>query len=316
MGALEKITTGHRQATSVITLLGDLLALYCCWLCVVLGSGLSASHSLDDSFTQQTLIAISILVLYLHFRADHYQSRFTMHSELSHIFGAITILALLHTTIATLSGKVAPGIPPVFWLSCLFAMPLTRYLLRSVLDDYDIWRRPALVIGRGENALAARRALAGDFTLGYKTIRIKGANTENGEYCELDNLANDVHLAADVAPKVKIVAALDSLQSPEAQHALGSLIAMERNIEVIPSLRGLPALGASVSQFFGHELIMLSIENKPTRRTQRFFKRSFDIFVATLLLALLSPLFLYLVVRIKQTGTLRFLNRVGLAGMG
>ena len=126
----------------------------------------------------------------------------------------------------------------------------------------------ALVIGRGENALAARRALAGDFTLGYKTIRIKGANTENGEYCELDNLANDVHLAADVAPKVKIVAALDSLQS--AQHALGSLIAMERNIEVIPSLRGLPALGASVSQFFGHELIMLSIENKLTRRTQRF----------------------------------------------
>ena len=316
MGALEKMTTGHRQATSVITLLSDLLAIYCCWLCVIYGSGLDASVILDDSFNQQTLIATVILISYLHFRADHYQSRCTMHSELSHIFGAITILALLHTTLATLGGKIAPGIPAVLWASCLVTIPITRYLLRSILDDFDIWRRPALVIGRGENAIAARRALGGDFTLGYKTIRLKGAstpNTESGGYCELDNLANDVHLAGDVAPKVKIVAALDSLQSPEAQHALGSLIAMERNIEVIPSLRGLPALGASVSQFFGHELIMLSVENKLTRRTQRIFKRSFDIFVSTILLALLSPLLVYLIFRIKSDGHSAFFkqSRVG-----
>ena len=320
MGLLEKITTGHRQATSVVTFLCDTLAIFTSWLSVTIGSGLYTSDLVANPFNQQTAIGAIILVAYLHFKADHYRSRVTLHAELSDIFGAIMILGLLHTTLATLSGNVAPENPPIFWMSCLFLIPTARYGLRTVLDDFDIWRRPALVIGRGENAAAARRALMGDFTLGYKTIRLKGANTsavtDSGEYCELDNLANDVHMALTVAPKVKIVAALDSLQSPEAQHALGSLLAMDRQIEVIPSLRGLPALGASVSQFFGHELIMLSIENKLTRRTQRILKRTFDILVSATLLLLLSPIFIYLAIRIRSDGhpALFRQNRVGRGG--
>ena len=139
------------------------------------------------------------------------------------------------------------------------------------------------MIGRGDNSRAARRALNDDFTLGYKTLRIQNKPGVSDDYCELDNLAFDIHKASEVASKVKIVAALDSLQSPDAQKALTTLLSLDRQIEIIPSLRGLPALEADVSQFFGHELIMLSVHNKLTRRPQRMFKRSFDIVVSLIL---------------------------------
>ena len=320
MNTIERLTTGHRQATSVITLACDCLSLYCSWSITIVGSGLYSSTNLEHGFTQQYLVGALMLLAYLHFKADHYRARSTLHGELSHIVGGIFILGLLHTTFAALIGNVSPWLPMILWTTSLFLIPLFRYLLRTTLDAHNIWRRPALVIGRGENARAARRALIGDFTLGYKTLRIRVPSTPNtdnsADYCDLDNLAHDVHRALGVAKKVKIVAALDSLQSPEAQRALSDLLAMDRNIEVVPSLRGLPALGANVSQFFGHELIMLSIQNKLTQRPQRIFKRTFDILVSTALLLVLSPLFVYLIARIKADGHSAFFSqsRVGRNG--
>ena len=94
------------------------------------------------------------------------------------------------------------------------------------------------------------------------------------------------------------------------------MLSLDRQIEIIPSLRGLPALEADVSQFFGHELIMLSVHNKLTRRPQRMFKRSFDIVVSLILLTLLSPLLIYLSLRIKSDGESAFFlqDRVGKQG--
>ena len=73
---------------------------------------------------------------------------------------------------------------------------------------------------------------------------------------------------------------------------------------------------ADISQFFGHELIMLSIHNKLARRPQRIFKRSFDIVISLMLLFILSPLLTYLILRIKSDGESAFFlqDRVGRNG--
>lgn len=319
MGEIERTTTGHRQASSILTALSDVMAIYLSWLSVALGSGGYLEMSSYNALGNQVALGGSWLMALLHFYRDHYCSRFTLHTELGHLVGAIFVLGLLHSTLATLAGNVDPITPAIFWATTLLCIPTSRYLLRAFLDDRNLWRRPALIIGRGENAEAARMALLGDFTLGYKTLRLDSSpvlKRDSSDFCELDNLASDVHKAKEVASKVKIVAALDSLQSEEAQKILSSLLELDRKIEVIPSLRGLPALGADVSQFFGHELIMLSIQNKLAKRPQRFFKRTFDLVISSLLLVLLSPLFLYLMIRIRADGGSAFFqqDRVGREG--
>ena len=316
MGELEKLTTGHRQATSVVTFLIDLQALFLCWLFLSLGAGSELTISPQTTITNQIIFGSMIYIGWLHFGVNHYRSRLTLHAELSHTFKAAIILGLAHTATAAIGGRTSSTAPVVFWATVPISIATLRYLLRWALDALDLWRRPALIIGRGQNSEAARRALNDDFTLGYKTLRIQNKPGVSDDYCELDNLAFDVHKASEVASKVKIVAALDSLQSPEAQRALTALLSLDRQIEIIPSLRGLPALEAQVSQFFGHELIMLSVHNKLTRRPQRFIKRSFDIFISTLLLVALSPLLIYLSLRIKADGESAFFlqERVGKHG--
>lgn len=319
MGEAERVTTGHRQATAIVTALADLFAICSAWLIIVLGgNGETTNPDFQNAFSNQVIFATCLMFFWLHFIKDHYRTRVTLYTELSHVTKLMAILALLHTTLVTLTNDVAPATPALFWATCLSTVFSFRYLLRVLLDTNKIWRRPALIIGRGGNAEAARRALVSDFTLGYKTLRLTPTNTsaQDSDICELDNLASDIHRAQAVASKVKIVAALDSLQSTEAQKALTSLLALNRHIDVIPSLRGLPALGADVSQFFGHELIMLSIQNKLAKRPQRIFKRSFDIIVSSLLLILLSPVLAYLAVRIRSDGNAVFFrqDRVGRGG--
>ena len=96
MGELEKLTTGHRQATSIATFLTDIQALFLCWLSISLGAGSELTISPQTTFTNQILLGALIYIAWLHFGVDHYRSRLTLHAELSHTFKAATILGLAH----------------------------------------------------------------------------------------------------------------------------------------------------------------------------------------------------------------------------
>ncbi|WP_311732185.1 undecaprenyl-phosphate galactose phosphotransferase WbaP [Vibrio ponticus] len=75
-----------------------------------------------------------------------------------------------------------------------------------------------------------------------------------------------------------------------------------RNISIIPSMRGVPLYGTDISHFFSHEVMMLRINNNLARKSSRFVKRSFDIFVSSSLLILLSPLFAYIGWKVSRDG--------------
>jgi Undecaprenyl-phosphate galactose phosphotransferase WbaP len=74
--------------------------------------------------------------------------------------------------------------------------------------------------------------------------------------------------------------------------------------------------GAEVHHLFRQELFFLTVRNNLGNRSTRLIKRLFDISVSALLLLLLSPLFAYLIVRIKTDGGPAFFahERIGLDG--
>lgn len=315
-----RLTTGHRQASALATALSDIVSVYLVWACLTANGVDDQTFTVLSTFNNQTIACVAILVLWFSFGTRHYQTRQSLHDELGECTKATIAIGLIHSLAVAFTESAKTASPLILWTAVTMILPVCRYLVRCELDDRGLWRRPVLVIGRGDNARVARSAITNDFTLGYKVLELPplAPKTESGNVCPIESLAYDVHQAGLVANKVRIVAALDSLQSDESRQVLNELLQMDRSIDVVPSLTGLPILGARVSQFFGHELIMLSIQNKLARSSHRFFKRVFDIIVSVLLIAILSPLLLYLVVRIRADGgpAFFFQERVGLGGKG
>jgi Undecaprenyl-phosphate galactose phosphotransferase WbaP len=67
-------------------------------------------------------------------------------------------------------------------------------------------------------------------------------------------------------------------------------------------MRGVPLYGTDMSYFFSHEVALLRMRNNLRRWPARLTKRIFDTVIAASLLLLLSPLMLYVALRIRQDG--------------
>ena len=82
-------------------------------------------------------------------------------------------------------------------------------------------------------------------------------------------------------------------------------------------MRGIPLYGMEIHHFFRHEVIMMRVRNNLLRPVIRFFKRSFDIIGASMLLFLLAPLLLALGLAVRMDGgpVLFSHQRVGLNGV-
>jgi len=72
-------------------------------------------------------------------------------------------------------------------------------------------------------------------------------------------------------------------------------------------MRGVPLFGLGTTQFFSHELLMIHISNYLSRPILRLLKRLFDLFGASVLLIVLSPLFLLLGYKVSRDGGSVFL---------
>ena len=90
------------------------------------------------------------------------------------------------------------------------------------------------------------------------------------------------------------------MKKPERLQSLVNHLAITPNsLDVVPALRGLPLYGTDVINLLGEEILMLRLRNNLARLGPRILKRVFDLFSASVLLVVLSPLFAFLAWRIK-----------------
>ena len=298
----EQVLTGNRQLSAVATMLTDVLSVSLIWNAINLSN--QALQPLEQStfFFQTTLLA-SLMCLWFGAVAKQYTQPMTLHDELRQTLKVTMLIALFHSSLVAFTASAAPITPIIFWTGVFALIPVSRYLLRTSLDRLSVWRRPIVIIGRGKNANRARRAIESDFTLGYKILEVELLNNDpQSEVCHLDSLATDTYAASKLAQKVRFLVALDSLQIDESQQILNQLLRLDRSIDVVPSLSGLPGLGANVSHFFGSELLLLSVKNNLAKTFHRLIKRAFDIVASSILIAVASPVLLFLALRIRLDG--------------
>ncbi|MDE9550824.1 undecaprenyl-phosphate galactose phosphotransferase WbaP [Xenorhabdus bovienii] len=207
----------------------------------------------------------------------------------------------------------------MFWLIVMLALPLCRWLAKMLLIKFKCWSMPTIIIGSGNNAYEAYRAICSERLLGFGFIGF--VVTDNNCSSSPVNTFPLLHLTPEQLLEKhhqhKILIALEYEQSELQDEWLRYLSAHGvRNISVIPTLRGIPLYDTEISHFFSHELLMLRVKNNLARRSSSILKRGFDIIVSSLLLVLLSPLFLFIGWKVSRDGASPFYGheRIGQEG--
>ena len=75
-----------------------------------------------------------------------------------------------------------------------------------------------------------------------------------------------------------------------------------RYVSVIPTLRGMPLDSTDMSFIFSHEVMILRVHQNLAKWSSRFLKRAFDIVASLAIIAILSPLLLYISFKVRKDG--------------
>jgi undecaprenyl-phosphate galactose phosphotransferase len=237
----------------------------------------------------------------------HYSRRKAFWDEMGEMLGVFILLLALNAAIA-FSGKWQLSRLWLFstWVLVLGLLPVTRWLLRRTLQRLGAWMRPVVVIGCGQNAAEAIRALNSEPMLGYSVERVLvpgGSNPAAGRFpthASIEPLGEDPLATLAALGKPHVVLALDMDQWEAQERLVRSLGLSYPNLTIAPPLRGLPLFGLEVMHFFSHEVLMLRVRDNLAQLGPRITKRLFDLIAASLLIVFLSPLLLYIAWRIRR----------------
>jgi Undecaprenyl-phosphate galactose phosphotransferase WbaP len=249
-----------------------------------------------------------------------YFERLSFWTELHGLLKCIAGFLFIGAAADMLYGHAGSLVAYFSWgISLVLFIPLSRFLARKLLGVAGIWARPAVIFGAGENARQAALALHSEPSMGYavKAFYVPQdmradlpSNVPHIPWHKLsEHYASLRYSYCVVALEASQSSLRDQLVRQLTQHAV-------RNVAVIPAMRGVPLFGLETTQFFSHEVLMLHVRNQLSKPSLRAVKRVFDLLVSSLLLILLSPLFVYLAYKVSRDGGAPFFGheRVGQNG--
>jgi undecaprenyl-phosphate galactose phosphotransferase len=270
------------------------------------------------------LVAVSIGWLWA---LGHYTRRRPFWDEIAEILRVLAVVAVLDAALLYLAKLQFSRFWFIgIWVLALALIPFARLMVKRVLVGLGYWKRSAVVLGTGPDALEAVEALHSEPAMGFETVAF--LLPPNAEGVHPSHLHVQGKLLPVISPLDNPRGTLESLGKPTIIVALAQddltreaklITRLHRycdDLRVVPPVRGLPLFGATVHHFFRHELFFLSLRNNLARRAPRLLKRIFDLGVSTFLLVALSPLFAYFAWQIRKDGGPVFFlhDRVGRDG--
>lgn len=257
-------------------------------------------------------------------RLRHYTCRRPMWRELQEIFRLLIVLAVIHLALTALTkGTFSRGWWALTWSGALILVPAFRSLTKLALDWANLWKKPTLIIGCGESALEIRRALSSQSFLGVDVIAYVAPDADAALDTEAI-VASDAPILHGLTPAtfrslpgIQVVIALEhDHRALRDMWVRGLTKYGVRDVTVMASMRGVPLCGTDISYFFGHEVMMLRVQNNLARFSARVLKRVFDVVVGGFLLLMLLPIFAIIAALVAKDGSSAFFGhaRIGQNG--
>ncbi|WP_070107025.1 undecaprenyl-phosphate galactose phosphotransferase WbaP [Burkholderia plantarii] len=253
-------------------------------------------------------------------RVRHYSLRRPFWRELREVLEALLVLAVVHLALTTLTKGMFPrGWWALTWSGAFVLVPGFRLLTKRILDLAHLWKRPTLIVGCGESAIEARRVMSGQLYLGADVVAYvaPGAGTHAKAVGNVPVLRGLSAATLRALPGAQVVIALEP-DERELRNAWVRALTQSgiREVTVIAPMRGVPLCGTDVSYFFGHELMMLRVQNNLARFSAKALKRGFDLIAGGILMIMLLPVFALLAALVARDGGSAFFGhtRIGRNG--
>lgn len=261
------------------------------------------------------LLFLSCLAVATFWLKGHYTKRKPFWSEVRVVLQVITVLVLV-AAVSALFAQWALSITAfiLFWLLAPTLIVLTRTATKYLLIAAGGWVRPMVIVGWGENLVETAKAFDDEGLMGYRVIAFlipEGKDKPDLDYrnkhynsapVPFIRLGRDPNTTVDSLGDPHVVLAMEKGGLDEYQELVQSLSHECKEIQIVPSLRGLPLYGLEANHFFSHEVLLLTVRNNLARRGPRLIKRVFDIVVSASLIIVGSPVLLALCVLVAQTG--------------
>lgn len=269
------------------------------------------------------LALVGIVIAWFWVGLEHYSRRRTMFDELKEI-GRVTFVALLLGS----SSVLTFGIDNVnysvlaIWTMAFLLVPLGRAIARNLLDDLGLWKTPVVIIGAGNTARDAAAALASDESLGYVPCYFVDPALNDGHVFEMharqgfepemriapsrENQDPPVRgsipeLLAGLANPIVVFALDQDADREVATRLIGEVRSSSFYFHLIPPLREVPLLDASLSPFLSHELALLTFKNNLIKRSSKWIKRMVDLAIVLPSLMVFGPVMLLSAIAIWVT---------------
>ena len=256
-------------------------------------------------------VALTAAAVGTFWRLGHYGRRRPFWLEVGDVLSVLSVMALIDAASLFLSrSDVSRHWFLANWGLLVVSIPLVRMAAKHALMAVGAWRRPTVIVGTGPNAVDAAAALLSEPMLGFEPIAFlvpPGSDAPRSLKVEEDELPvlNTLPWPSLLPPELgspHIVIALELSEADRHTRLVERIALASRSVDVVSPIRGLPVATASVTHFFSHDVLALRLHNNLASAWNRGVKRAFDLVMASLLLTVLSPLFLWISVRVRDTG--------------
>ncbi|QRS25494.1 undecaprenyl-phosphate galactose phosphotransferase WbaP [Klebsiella pneumoniae] len=246
-------------------------------------------------------------VAWFSIRLRHYFYRKTFWFELKEILRTLIIFATIEIAVVAFTSWSFPRIQwLITWLIVLFLVPIARMCTKWILDYFGMWSRDTWIIGSGQNAVEAYKAISSEKNLGLAIVGFLRCGTEN----KVDNIFTNIPVVNDNQEwlltkdrRTQFIVAVESTQSDVRNAWLRNLmIKGYRYVSVIPTLRGMPLDSTDMSFIFSHEVMIFRVQHNLAKLSSRIIKRTFDIIGSLGIIIILSPLLIYISNKVKKDG--------------
>lgn len=202
----------------------------------------------------------------------------------------------------------------ISWMLTIPAVLCGRYAVRRWGSKKSWWGSNAVVLGYGSSAARVVEALTSRPELGIKVVGVLNNSLDDSFVAGVPVLGG-FSLAPTLADQYGIrygILALPEMRSDELAFVVQRYASRFHNVLVIPDLFGISSLGVNAKDLGG--VIGLEISHRLLYRAPQILKRTFDLFAASIGLAILAPILaiLWVVIRATSSGPAFFCQeRIG-----
>lgn len=192
-------------------------------------------------------------------------------------YAVTSIIILLY--IARIAGSTSRMFIAVFWVLSFILLVVFRYIVKKILEKYQLLQIPILIIGAGKTAELLVQGIKNDAGMGYKIIGLLEDNKVEKGILENYPVLGKFSDAEQVIAKYNInhvFIAAPGLEQGKLTKLIYKVQPLVKSMGVIPNLVGVPMGGIEAESLFNEKLMLLRLKNNLARPINRWIKTIFD----------------------------------------